>query len=110
MEVINRWAAKITRLPNGCWEWTGFARRVKGIPYLVFMIAGHTRNPRYVSWYINHDDVPARFLRASCENSLCVAPDHIISTNRIDEAQASACKLPPGHIPWNKGKKGYKLK
>lgn len=68
---------------TGCWVWTGPVRRIRHLVYPRF----GDKNKRYpvrsfVAGEFNGIPGPKRPVTMTCGNKLCVAPDHMVLTNR----------------------------
>lgn len=98
---------KFTRYENGCWIWTG-ARRTSG--YGVFKLNGKAESAHRVSYKLFKGDIPPGvFVCHTCDNPICVNPDHLFlgtaSDNMMDAQSKGRLVIPEGirfkkgHIP-----------
>lgn len=77
-ESVSRFMAKVNKSPTGCWIWTG-AICGRGIPY------GHlARNGRHIKAHRFSYEIwsgrkllPHEIAMHTCDNGLCVNPQHI---------------------------------
>lgn len=73
---IERFKDKIFYSPDGCWYWAGSP----GLPwnYGAFKVDGKLRRANRVSYAIFKGDIPhSLHVLHTCDNTLCVNPDHL---------------------------------
>jgi hypothetical protein len=89
-EVIARFRSKHTT-GDGCWEWTG---SLDHNGYGQFAVNGRMRIASRASWIIEHQHEPTReqFVCHTCDNSLCVRPDHLYLGDRLTNGRDSAVR------------------
>lgn len=88
--VIDRLMSRVTQAPSGCLEWTGATRGAMGYSTLgnepgklPKMLYGHV-----VSYEHHHGAIPAGMVvRHTCDNPICVSPDHLILGTNSDNHQ-----------------------
>lgn len=94
-----------------CWNWTGAIRGKSG--YGCMKYNGKVINSYRISWMIHKGDIPiGSCICHTCDNRLCVNPDHLFlgtqSDNMIDAFMKSRIIVPIGgrfrnnHIPFNR--------
>ena len=72
----DRFDARHTKRPDGCWEWTGY-RTSGGYGRLSF--EGRTRRAHRVSWELHHGkEFPkGKIACHTCDRPWCVNPEHV---------------------------------
>ena len=76
LSLINRFLAKITVLPNGCWQWQG-ARVSLGYGWFCIKTKTHDYAHR-VAYTLFKDSIPPKLdIHHVCKNKLCVNPEHL---------------------------------
>jgi hypothetical protein len=71
-----RFAAKVRRLPGGCWQWTG-GHTASGYGH-ISVGAGVCRMAHRVSWELHRGPIPdGHQIDHLCRNPSCVNPDHL---------------------------------
>jgi hypothetical protein len=80
---LERFEAKYTVQPNGCWQWTA-GKSWKG--YGRFRLNGKQPQAHRVAYRLYRGPVPDDLvIDHLCRNRLCVNPDHMeITTNRVN--------------------------
>lgn len=71
-ETAERFWSKVEK-GDGCWLWVG--GRADG--YGVFCHSGTRAPAHHMAWLLTHGALPGERLIHTCENNLCVRPDHL---------------------------------
>ena len=79
---IDRFWGYVRKEPNGCWIWTGYiglasGRFRHGIMTITRNYKTFEIQARVVSFFLHFGRLPTNKLVTSCNNGLCVNPDHI---------------------------------
>jgi hypothetical protein len=72
-----RFLKYVLKLENGCWLWIGAIRGNGRNEYGAFWAAGGTRRAHIVAYVWAYGE-PNADLHHTCENSLCVNPEHLV--------------------------------
>lgn len=98
--IKERFEAKVVRLANGCWQWTGFVDK-NGYGHLATSRRKHIRAHIY-SFEAKHGPVPDGLqLDHTCRNRWCCNPDHLEAvTQRVNIMRGQA----PSVLIHNTGK------
>jgi hypothetical protein len=77
-DVTDRLKAKVKVLPNGCWEWLGYAKVLayNGRRYPIISVNGAPRPTQMVAWLMIHDTPAPSHVMQTCGFDFCVNPDH----------------------------------
>jgi len=80
MTLEQRFLQKVTKLPTGCWLWTG---TVHGKGYGHFKLSNKVAKAHRVAWELYIGDIPAGLMVLhGCDVTACVNPEHLfLGTN-----------------------------
>jgi hypothetical protein len=79
-EQIAAFWAFVRKDPDGCWAWTGAssAPPQHDARYGTFRVAGKMRKAHRIAYLLTYEEDPgAAEVLHSCDNTLCVRPDHL---------------------------------
>lgn len=72
-QLRNFWK-KVNKIPGGCWEWTA-GRWRHG--YGRFRVSTRQYGAHRISFLIHYGHLPDSLIMHTCDNPLCVNPDHL---------------------------------
>ena len=86
-DIVGRWTVKA----NGCWEWNGHPC-TNG--YGQFSISGVLHMAHRISWIFHNGDIMDDNVKVlhSCDNKLCVNPEHLFLGSQQDNADDMRAK------------------
>jgi hypothetical protein len=71
---------------DGCWEWTGPTKGNK-TDYGVVTLHGKTMSASRAVWFLVNGDPGELFVLHTCDNSMCVKPDHLYLGTQQDNVR-----------------------
>lgn len=94
--------------PDGCWLWIGSTRRNGDKPRAYYYADGVTQNASRYAWKIFRGDPGKKFVLHTCDNQLCVNPEHLYLGTQTDNIRDRVRRNPES---WAKGEQnaGSKL-
>ena len=79
-----RFWRRVEKQDQGCWLWLGAHRNGYG----AIKHDGKVLSPHVVSYAIHHGDIPpGKIICHTCDNRLCVSPDHLYAGDLSDNAR-----------------------
>lgn len=90
---VRLWGRVAINDKTGCWEWTGARKTAKGKPAYGTIRCGHITTPVHrVAYEMLVGPIPpGMFVCHTCDNTICVRPDHwFLGTNRDNMADRRA--------------------
>jgi hypothetical protein len=93
-ENVARFWGKVRKDAHGCWEWTG--SRMNG-RYGQFTYTTRTGQVHIyahrMAWEITNGPIPAKhYICHTCDNPLCVRPDHLFAGTQFDNMRDASRK------------------
>ena len=85
-KFINRFWAKVKKLPNGCWDWQGSL--MPKTKYGQVRVGGKIRRSHQVAYSIHHrKPIPALLRHYHCNNSKCCNPSHLLEGTHTENME-----------------------
>ena len=88
--------------PGECWLWTGGRSNGKGgkrdIRRAAFWLDGTTMHASRAAWIIFRGDPEDRWVLHTCDNHLCVNPNHLYLGDAFDNAKDRADRNPDSFV------------
>ncbi|MES2789991.1 MAG: HNH endonuclease [Planctomycetota bacterium] len=91
MSLLDRFLEKVQKSadPAGCWMWIGSKRNEYG----GIKVNGVVKQAHRVAYTLYHGEIPnGLVLLHSCDNQLCVNPDHLTPGKQLDNVQDMLAK------------------
>lgn len=75
------------RIGDGCWIWAGAQSAGYGNIRVLWSGVWKTTKATRVMWFLTHGEWPTQFMLHSCDNPICVNPDHLSEGTGSDNKQ-----------------------
>ncbi len=78
---------------DGCWLWIGAGAKFNGERYGTLNYRGRHYGAHQIAWIITHGVIPdSQYVLHTCDNKLCVRPDHLFLGTQIDNIKDMVSK------------------